>query len=49
MTLDPGKSTTISVTATFSKTAAKGNKQASLVIGDPATPVAHAVVYAFVK
>ena len=49
VTLDPGTSTTITVTATFSKAAAKGNKQASLVIGDPATPVAHAVVYAFVK
>lgn len=49
ITIDPMKTATVTVTAAFTKAAAKGDKQAWLVVSESGSMVAHAAVYAFVK
>lgn len=49
ITIDPMKTATVTVTAVFTKAAAKGDKQAWLVVSESGSMVAHAAVYAFVK
>ncbi len=49
VSIPAGGTATFTVKAAFSKKAAKGDKQAWLVITDGADLVAHAAVYAFVK
>jgi hypothetical protein len=49
VSIPAGGSATFNVKAAFSKKAAKGDKQAWLVITDGGDLVAHAAVYAFVK
>ncbi|MFP5342898.1 MAG: S8 family serine peptidase [Candidatus Limnocylindria bacterium] len=49
VSLAPGASTTVKVTMTAAKGAARGDHQAVLTVAAGGTTVAHAVVYAFVK